>query len=1458
MVTQQLQLQGMSCVSCAKAIDRAILGIPGVTSANVNFPTERAIVIFDPQKTNLENIQRAVVAAGFQAVPVQSSKGPLNETSSSKTPMETRQLQLRGMSCAACASAIEKAIQAVAGVHTASVNFAAEQATVHFDAQQTNLQAIQQAVTAAGYVAEPIASGQGLRADQSPAEIARQAEQKRLVRKVILGSVVSTFLMVGGLPTMTGLSLPWIPRWLHSSWLQLVLTSPVMVWCGQSFFYGGWKALQRGSADMNSLVALGTGAAFLYSVFATIWPDALAEANVAPVVYYESAAVIITMIVLGRLLESRARGRTSAAIRELIGLQAKMARVIRNDVKYDIPIEHVQIGDQVQVRPGEKIPVDGQVLSGSSQVDESMVTGEPIPVTKQAGDEVIGATINKSGSFIFEAARVGNDTMLAQIVRLVQAAQGSKAPIQKLADQITSWFVPAVIAIALLTFILWFIVTGNLTRSLFTTISVLIIACPCALGLATPTSIMVGTGKGAANGILIKSAESLEVAHKIRTLVLDKTGTLTQGKPTVIHYATISGRQPQRELQVLQMAAALERNSEHPLAEAVVSYATTQGISAAELCDLPLEAFEAVPGRGVKGVVNQCTVHIGTSRWFQELGFDISRLRQTAQSHERNAHTTAWLALDGRVEAIFAIADALKPSSKAAVRRLQRMGLDVIMLTGDNRQTASAIAQAVGIKQVMAEVRPDQKAQAVKELQQKGNVVGMVGDGINDAPALAQANVGIAIGTGTDVAIAASDITLISGDLSGITTALQLSRATMANIRQNLVFAFIYNVAGIPIATGILYPVLGWLLNPMVAGAAMALSSVSVLSNALRLRKFKPSGGSVPSSMRRPAQSTAIGQMGEQAFSMTDAAAATAVGNSFEVEVNPHDQNFASIGISNIELDLEQSPAKKGIIFADASNPFLEALRFEANDEVVPVAIEEAAVQATAAAVATFEEAEPETPSLPRQSTSPRQNTSPEAEVFPNMPHRPDEAIAVSLHPRNDRLELPAQALADLEEALRYLPEYASEALIDEEFSRPFLSALGFEDREIVAQFPIELEAVDYAARQNTRGDIFLNSLKHPYLYLEIKDRFEDLSDELQSEYRQAVLQLKRYLSHPRSRSVHWGILTNSHHIQVFRQHGRVIHPVTSIRRFGADIKSTIRYLKQTTSPLRRALIIAVHNNKGGVGKTTTTLNLAATLTLLKKQVLVVDVDSVQSDLSHALKLAPYEGQFFNTLGSEEPDAQDLITPYEFADPFVKEPVRFDVIASEKSLISSLEATRSDPKVKLHSLRQLLKSVEDKYDYILIDTPPNRKFLTQTAIFAANVVLVPARHDNLASLQQAGTTITDFIPTINQQQKASGEASTMALPVFMNSALRVSEEQVRLTRLAIAKIIQETKRNTHGFDLTPYFYPKHQPDQKNLSLNHIPYLADIARADFIHVPAAFAFRPVFERYQRLVKEYLIY
>ena len=756
--------------------------------------------------------------------------------------MDTLTLKLRGMSCASCAKSIDQAIRLVPGVIDCNVNFGVEQAIIHYDHQRTDLKTIQGAIASAGYssylVEEDIFS-QGNDAEKA----SKLAEEREITRKVIVSGVIGIIMFVGSIPMMTGLHLPFIPGFLHNYWVQLVLAIPVQFWCGGNFYVNGWKALKHHTATMDTLMAVGTSAAFLYSVFVTLFPGFFIAQGLMPHVYYEVAVIVIALILLGRLLEQRAKGKTSEAIHQLMGLQPKNARVIRDGGEMDIPITAVKINDVILVRPGEKIPVDGEVNSGASTVDESMVTGESLPVQKQPGDEVIGGTINKTGSFQFRATRVGRDTFLAQIVQLVQQAQGSKAPIQRLADQVTGWFVPAVIAIAITTFVIWFNLMGNLTLAIMNTVGVLIIACPCALGLATPTSIMVGTGKGSENGILIKDAQSLELAHKIQIIVLDKTGTLTQGNPTVTDFVAINGTADQNELQLLQLAASVERNSEHPLADAVVKYAQYQEVSLTEAYN-----FAAVAGSGVQGVVAERLVQIGTQTWMKELGINTDTLEEYQLAWEAGGKTVVFMAVDGEIQAVMGIADALKPSSPAAVTALKKLGLEVVMLTGDNRKTAEAIAQAVGIQQVFPQVRPDQKAAIIKSLQaerekapgRQSKIVAMVGDGINDAPALAQADVGIAIGTGTDIAMAASDITLISGDLQGIITAIQLSRATISNIRQNLFFAFIYNVIGIPIAAGVLFPFLGWLLNPILAGAAMALSSVSVVTNALRLRNFKP------------------------------------------------------------------------------------------------------------------------------------------------------------------------------------------------------------------------------------------------------------------------------------------------------------------------------------------------------------------------------------------------------------------------------------------------------------------------------------------------------------------------------------------------------------------------------------------------------------------------------------------
>jgi Cu+-exporting ATPase len=681
-------------------------------------------------------------------------------------------------------------------------------------------------------------------ADGMERELAR--ERTLLRRKVSVAAVLTGLVVLSSLPHMLGGGHhSFLPPWFTSPWTQLILTTPVLFWCGRDFFSGAISAFRQHSADMNTLVAAGTGIAWLTSLFTTLFPQVLVAEGLPADVYYETAAVILTLVLLGRLLEARARGQTSEAIRRLLQLQPPTARVLRDGQPVEIPVSRVVVGDLVQVRPGDKIPVDGEVIEGSSWVEESMLTGEPTAVSKGVGDAVIGASINRNGSFSFRVNRVGGDTVLAQIVDLVRQAQSSRTQVQRLADQVVGWFVPVVIALAIAAFVVWFLVSGNAVLAMLFLVSVLVIACPCALGLATPTSIMVASGKGAENGLIFRSAEALETAGKLRTIVLDKTGTLTRGQPQVTDFERLPGGVLPADT-LLALTAALESRSEHPLAEAIVAYS----LSHRQDGELPaVEGFEAVAGRGVQGSIAGQQVRVGTPRWFEELSIHTAALKPLVERLEAAACSVAVVVVDGRMEGCFGVADPLKPSSAAAVAALRRLGLQVVMLSGDARRTAEVVAAQVGIERVIAQVRPADKVLVVKRLQEQGEgPVAMVGDGINDAPALAQADVGIAMGTGTDVAIAASDITLISGNLAGVPASIELSRAAMANIRQNLVFAFAYNVAGIPLAAGLLFPLTGWLLSPMIAGAAMAFSSVSVVSNALRLRKFRPARLPLPTS----------------------------------------------------------------------------------------------------------------------------------------------------------------------------------------------------------------------------------------------------------------------------------------------------------------------------------------------------------------------------------------------------------------------------------------------------------------------------------------------------------------------------------------------------------------------------------------------------------------------------------
>ena len=737
-------------------------------------------------------------------------------------------LDLHGMHCASCVTTIEAALNEIPGVADAGVNYGTERATVTYDPARVEVAELERAVSQSGYAASQRSEDHG---DASEAtDDARDAELRDLSLRVLVGAILSAPVLFTVVATEI-FDATWVPGLLTDHWLQLALITPVFFYTGWPIHRAGWSALRLRSPEMNSLVTVGTSAAFAYSVLVTVAPGLFPE-NLQRV-YFEAAGVVITLILLGRLLETRARAGTGEAIRKLIGLEARTARVERDGAEVELPIAEVRPGDLVSVRPGEKVPVDGEIADGESTIDESMVTGESLPVSKSSGDQVIGATINQTGAFRFRATAVGSDTMLAQIVRLVEQAQGSKAPIQRIADQVSGYFVPAVIFIAIAAFVIWFD-TGPeppFSFALVAAVSVLIIACPCALGLATPLSVMVGTGKGAENGVLIKSAEALETARNLDVVVFDKTGTLTRGEPSLTDVVTSGDLD---EESVLRLAAGAESLSEHPLAQAILTGAAERGV------DAPTpESFDSVTGKGLEARVDGTSVLLGTRTLLAERMVDAAALEEPAGRFESEGKTAMFLAADGIAVAVLAVADTVKDGAAAAVATLREQGVETLMITGDNTRTAEAIARDVGIDRVLAEVLPGDKAEEVTRLQGEGKRVAMVGDGINDAPALAQADVGIAIGTGTDVAIEAADVTLVSGQLRGVVDALDLSRATMRNIRENLVFAFGYNTIGIPIAAGVLYPFLGVQLSPVIAAAAMALSSLSVVTNANRLRTWK-------------------------------------------------------------------------------------------------------------------------------------------------------------------------------------------------------------------------------------------------------------------------------------------------------------------------------------------------------------------------------------------------------------------------------------------------------------------------------------------------------------------------------------------------------------------------------------------------------------------------------------------
>ncbi|UOB77476.1 heavy metal translocating P-type ATPase [Bacillus sp. ZJS3] len=795
-----LQISGMTCAACANRIEKGLKKVEGVHDANVNFALEKTKIMYDPQKTNPQQFKEKVESLGYGIV------------------SDKAEFTVSGMTCAACANRVEKRLNKLEGVNGATVNFALESATVDFNPDEIHVNEMKSAITKLGYKLEVKSDEQDGSTDHRLQEIERQK------KKFIISFILSFPLLWAMVSHFSFTSFIYLPDMLMNPWVQLALATPVQFIIGGQFYVGAYKALRNKSANMDVLVALGTSAAYFYSVYLSI--KSIGSSEHMTDLYFETSAVLITLIILGKLFEAKAKGRSSEAIKKLMGLQAKTATVVRDGTEMKILIEEVVAGDIVYVKPGEKIPVDGEIVEGKSAIDESMLTGESIPVDKTIGDVVIGSTMNKNGFLKVKATKVGRDTALAQIIKVVEEAQGSKAPIQRVADQISGIFVPVVVVIAIITFAVWmiFVTPGDFGGALEKMIAVLVIACPCALGLATPTSIMAGSGRSAEYGILFKGGEHLEATHRLDTVILDKTGTVTNGKPVLTDVIVADGL---HEEEILCLVGAAEKNSEHPLAEAIV-----EGIKEKKI-DIPSsETFEAIPGFGIESVVEGKQLLIGTRRLMKKFDINIEEVSKSMEELEREGKTAMLIAINKEYAGIVAVADTVKDTSKAAVARLKKMGLDVVMITGDNTQTAQAIAKQVGIDHVIAEVLPEGKAEEVKKLQEQGKKVAMVGDGINDAPALATADIGMAIGTGTDVAMEAADITLIRGDLNSIADAIFMSKMTIRNIKQNLFWALAYNGLGIPIAA------FGF-LAPWVAGAAMAFSSVSVVLNALRLQRVK-------------------------------------------------------------------------------------------------------------------------------------------------------------------------------------------------------------------------------------------------------------------------------------------------------------------------------------------------------------------------------------------------------------------------------------------------------------------------------------------------------------------------------------------------------------------------------------------------------------------------------------------
>ncbi len=815
---ETIKITGMTCAACAQRVEKAVGKLGGVAAASVNFATEKLTVEYDAGVLTGSNIKDTIIKTGY---------GVAEETSSSSVT-----IPIGGMTCAACAQRIEKTLSKLEGVLSATVNFATEKATVTYDNGKVRLSAIRQSIEKLGYKA--------LSSEKNTVDEDKLRKEKEIRMMWVKFIVSATFgiplLYIAMAPMITWVNLP-VPKFLDPMTYPLVyalveifLTIPIVI-AGNRFYRVGFKALLKRSPNMDSLIAIGTTAAIGYSLFST-YQIAIGQFVSVDKLYFETAGVIITLIMLGKTLEAVSKGRTSEAIKKLMGLAPKTAIVIHDGQEVETPIDEVEIGDVILVKPGEKIPVDGVVLEGATTVDESMLTGESMPIDKKAGDKVFAATINANGVIRFEAKKVGADTALAQIIKLVEDAQGSKAPIAKMADIVSGYFVPVVCLIALLVFGAWLVGGESLSFALTVFVSVLVIACPCALGLATPTAIMVGTGKGAEYGILIKGGEALETAHKINTIVFDKTGTITEGKPEVTDILPAGGTARER---LLQVAASGEKGSEHPLGAAIVRGAEKEGLTF-----LPIGQFAAIPGHGIEVTIDNIQTLIGNKKLMDERGISLQELESESNRLAGEGKTPMYIAMDGKIAGIIAVADVVKESSAKAISKLNEMGIEVAMITGDNRKTAEAIAKQVGITRVLAEVLPQDKSNEVKKLQAEGRKVAMVGDGINDAPALTQADVGIAIGSGTDVAMESADIVLMKSDLMDVPTGIQLSKSTIRNIKQNLFWAFAYNTLGIPVAAGLLHLFGGPLLNPVIAAAAMALSSVSVLTNALRLKRFKP------------------------------------------------------------------------------------------------------------------------------------------------------------------------------------------------------------------------------------------------------------------------------------------------------------------------------------------------------------------------------------------------------------------------------------------------------------------------------------------------------------------------------------------------------------------------------------------------------------------------------------------